>query len=345
MVRSLVFNFHISERLSKFKMCLLNKCLVLVMILVALGDQIKADEDTIRDDGTDPAFETSDRDFNKSYRTIDSYLSDNVSTDDIDLNMKVASEWLSKDLKKDPTKNERLIDALELFISLRDTYRGKKCDQNGYDILFKNLLATENCGLGKRSERRIDRVVYKFLHDHARNCQRTYPVNFEKIYANMDPIRLGYVEFFLNEKNLQNFLGDSKNIQTFFSTLVKNQQRIQGKFGSRMAFDAINALSVNDEDGKSLYQSSIDVRKEKFRKLFERYIIEPCRFFVNELGPDVFVPSRFEAMFFHRLDESNILFYKSWARFRVCTYVLDNEDNFTYALVNGVANARVNSHR
>lgn len=311
-----------------------NTCLVLALGLSGLFSQIRADEQAT---SSDPLAETSDRDFNRSFKKISDYLTEHVDTDDIEPNLKAAREWLTKDLEDKPDVDERLVDALKLFISLEDTSNGEKCDRSGHDILFNNLLATEQCGRGRQTEYRTDRIVYKFLHDHAKRCLNKYPVSFESIYSKMDRAKRSQVEFFLNDWNLKEFLGVSLNRHLFYLSLVRNRDRIQGKKAARMAYDVIYALSTNDKDREYLTQKGVEGRKEKIGDLFKKYIIEPCKYFVDELGPDVYVPVRFDAMFYHRVNEENFRFYDSWARFRICSYVIDNESSFKYQLVNDSA--------
>lgn len=314
----------------------LNRYLVFVLSLIGLFTQIQAG--ATPNDGSGNIFGASDRDFSTSYKRISSYLTEHVRTDEIESNMKAAIAWLSENLKKDLPDNERLNDALKLFISLKETLNGKKCDQSGYKILFANLLATEQRGRRKRSEYRTDRIVYQFCLDHARNCNSKYPMNFNEIYSKMDPTMRQRVEFFLNDENLQDFLRGAKDRSEYYRSLLMNQDRIEGKNGAFMAYKTIKALSINDKDREYLTanpQTNDSARKGKIKELFERYVLKPCEYFVDKLGPDIYEPSRFDAMFSHLVREVNWRYYNSWARFRICTYVIDNEDTFTSRLANG----------
>lgn len=324
-----------------FKMSSFNKSLVLILILCEMCCQIRADGDAAPEDGSDPLYETSDRDFNRSYKTISNYLTRFVSDDDIEPNLKIAKEWLTKDLKTDSQADKRLVDALKLFVSLKDTLYGRMCNQSGHEVLFKNLLATEQRGRGKRTDYRTDRIVYHSCLDHARACQKSYPIAFEKIYRAMDPIKRTRVEIFLNDRNLQDFQRGATNRFMFYNTLVKNQQRIQGKNTARMVFEAIYTIFIGDEDSDYSPHEDTIIREETMKEMFKQYIVEPCVYFVEKLGPDVFVPVIFDAMFYHRVNEENFRFYNAWTRFKMCSFVIDNEDSIKYQLLHGSEDALI----
>lgn len=279
----------------------------------------------VEDDGSDPIFESSDRDFTKSYKTISNYLTRFVPIDDIELNMKAAKDMM-RIMKEDPKADDRLLAALELFISLQEAQG--KCNESGYNILFANLLATEQRGRRSQSEYRTDRVVYQACLSHARICQSKYLTNFNSLYSKLDSTKKYRVDLFLEDTNLQIFMPGAKDRYMFFNTLVKNQQVIRSRDGTRLAYDAINILSIGDPDQKFLKAKKTGVNRDKVTGLFRKYLLEPCQYYVNELGPDVYIPAIFDAMFFHRVNEKEYRFYKSWAQFKLCEYVIDNQEPF-----------------
>lgn len=66
------------------------------------------------------------------------------------------------------------------------------------------------------------------------------------------------------------------------------------------------------------------VNVDKIEELVKKHLVEPCKPFVDELGP-VFIPARYDTKFYYQLDDSNEDYYLSWVSFLICRALTENE--------------------
>lgn len=102
--------------------------------------------------------------------------------------------------------------------------------------------------------------------------------------------------------------------RNLFQEYVRNSVSVGRYFGSNMLKKSLSALAKNDPDAKYLARVPDEltgkrlVHKDKIKGLVEGYIIGPCKIYANSLGPDLFVPARFDALFKPELNEADVCY-------------------------------------
>lgn len=291
----------------------------------------------------------SSLDRSRSYNRINSFLVDAESSDDLNLNMAKAFDYLQWEIKRNSFMGGPLLDALRQFTSLAKTQGLENCNKQSYAILLKNDRATEGRARDIRSKqqvasvspRRIDKLIYQFSLNHSKNCQLVYPKIFHQIHSTLDNNKSKIVDsllmqvFFGSNSNQANGAGDNHvmNIMSLYNGFVANTISIASIDDSQLIYGALEQIAREKEDPDVIYMKGISderrgtryVRKDKLKELFRRYFYEPCEYYVRQLGPDVFIPATFDSEWQHEVDYRQYDYYFGWAKFKLCTFLLDNE--------------------
>lgn len=285
--------------------------------------------------------------FERTYEKINHYLVDNVEDAGLENNMRAANEWLQKLGKS--LGSVCLRKALEQFTALKMLDDEQvKCSGRAYAILYKNDRATR--GRAHRIKwdlstlRRIDSLIYQYSLKHAIDCVPKYPEIFAKRYAQLDAERLAKVETFAIEiidKQLrykkQLFGGEKRiDVKIFdMGELTEGIKTLRGSRSGQVVFDVIKRLAKDDPERIYLYKvldekdAQMKIRADKLRELFNSYLVEPCKYYIAELGLEVFIPAGYDLKMFDAEDRYHLVeafdLYTGWVRYKICKFLAIRE--------------------
>lgn len=274
------------------------------------------------------------------YEELNRRLVGKTSSNDVQTNMEIVLASYNKhQLNKSPLKSKTLR-AEKLFLSMRYLDSDKKtCSSTGKAILEENKSALQKSSrkayyddyefyMGPRTpeERRIDGIYAHYLKNHATMCQQEYLKSFDTKLSSVDKERLQQVADICDDMVPEYSTGEVKTEVDRFFYFEKYDRglsiNIYGKLLELLDQKADHKyLNVHKDEasGKNYFD------RGGFERLFNKNIIEPCKYFFDLFGPDVFEPALFVLDYLHRSDE-DIVFFKNMARYGVCKTIIDNPD-------------------
>lgn len=280
------------------------------------------------------------------YSDIDKYLISHVDDENTAKNMAKAAEWYEELKKSEKPSNAGLLGALEQLLSLDSIDPINRCSAQAHSILLRNDQATHGKAHKQRTQlghlRRIDRIVHDYLMRHAIDCMEDYPVIWRSRREEMDRKQVRLVENFMCDilENFTRVNGDFKkeaNKRYARYVLAKSLKSIRSKKTAELAVETLEELTRSDPDRKYLYLvltkagNDIEFRKDKVEGLFLKYLVQPCVYYVRELGPDVFVPASYDVSMleeedrFRKGDPEVLNFLLSWTRYHLCELLLTKD--------------------
>lgn len=292
--------------------------------------------------------------YHRQYNRINDYLVDATNSTSYEVNMRLAREWLQRERDSGVNlfKNKATVEALEQFTAL--TSIEGKCDRYSYAIVWRNDQATggeahKRSSKISQSPRRIITLVHYASLSHAIGCHHVYPENFRQIRQKADLQTLDKVETFLNAI-INDHLGSKNSLASLFNNkidvsidatrIVSGIKSIKGKKAAQLAYHTIQGHSVNDENRVYL-RKVVDEKKgarivnqEKVRELVKAYLVEPCKYYLETFGPDVYIPAMYEARMLEPVDRYSSLegelldgFIYGWIRYRLCESLVNKDQN------------------
>lgn len=276
---------------------------------------------------------------------INSYLNTKVSSsDDFRANLAEASKWLEQlNQKKHKVKKGSLQEALGIFVSLEKTLSVDSCGQEAYSTLLANENLAEKVNDGQPNK--IREVLQQVKGEHAKVCENQYNAVYTREVAKVENTDLlAKVEMFLSNDFIHqtleglDFIEQVKHFaqlikagvfETFPRTLGKEKTPV-----ANVARDVVTKYANKASDGaaamKCLKKFKADECVPEVRKLLVKYLEEPCKYYVDTLGPRVFLAHQYDLGNMGDLHENDgeadldlaqLGEYElAWARFNYCRF-------------------------
>lgn len=264
---------------------------------------------------------------------LDEYLKRTTEGDERpEVSVQKAIEWLAE---VEVTRPE-LISTIKLFESLGHLTNENTCNAKGYDIIRDYNSASQ--GLAKYGMRKVDRVAFKYFIEHAKLCSQQYVYSFNKIMGSLDSTHQRRVEKFVKS------MTERAIAKTKFSTINPNAgfnyalESIPIEF-IRLMSDITRDAKEEAADTRQILKElsgvrSLPIDHHWLEMMFDDYIYEPCEYFVDRIGRDIYEPFMQDhetLMDLRRTDqrrqnqlEAPKTFYESLAYAKACRmYVLD----------------------
>lgn len=277
------------------------------------------------------------------YGRLNDYLVENVDNDEVAANMAAASTWfLEQQSKKHLFLFLTPISDLKKFTALQQVIADDECDVSAYEIMRANEHEVDLYRKAKRDEleRRVDKVMNEVFEKHAEKCMDVYSMRFEAIERQLEPVLLERVRvladqvvltdrrLWIQEDDWHRMKSNSNDLYLRFIDRPVTIELITRLSG---LLDALN-LSAKDllmarHSHRAMHQLSgkLIIRLAEIEQLVKDYLIEPCQYYVNQLGEDLFPQAEFEAKFYHPVKEVNYNFYLGWSAFNICKVLIANE--------------------
>lgn len=330
------------QRLPRFNIYKMNlsKSFILVFCLLALINQSVVQGDLSNEHEQQNAdclvevaklMATTDHQKKRDYEKINKYLLENVKTDDMKENMDAVLELLHTKKAWNPTLT--IVDALEQLTSLNELVN--RCDWEGFVSLFKNVRASgieSNSNWRKLS--RIDNLVLRYAIKHSDNCYKVYPAQYKVKLAKLDKQTVQRVDtftegFLMRYSNWRTLYSARSKINVLMDKFILKTESLDEQRDGRIAHEALKKLAKDDTKFEYFQyvlneeKGMFELREDKIRELFSEYLLEPCKKYAQELGPDVFIPANYDALYKLNFDLGEIEYHQSWARFRICSILIE----------------------
>lgn len=271
----------------------------------------------------------------KEFREINRRLIQRTHSCDPELNMSIVDKIDQEDAKNKSNKYFRFVKSKKLILALRTLINKNTCNRNGYNLAVENFFALDGKVFKKEKGvdyclDRLDKVFIHYLERHAEVCRDIYFDAFKRKLETMDKGKLERVNYFtgnainqlISKKKDENKSKSKEQRLTLLASIYMNPKPMY-------IFQRLKTLVKGHRDEKALISfrdrktNMMMVDRSKFERLFDEYLVQPCRYYEEQLGPDIFEPVSFEREF-HKVDENNPDFYKAWGRYRFC--VLFNQE-------------------
>lgn len=231
------------------------------------------------------------------YAKINAHLSAK-GHETVEESMQLAIEWL-KQLESEQN-GSRLMEALRQLTALKSA---DQCDSRGWATVLANDRATDGHAHSAKPSRLVDRLVAHYALKRAQRCQPLYPQLLDSKMKSADGQLIDKLEVFLSNQVLEKLfrLKLSEDASQLYTRRMSDVHLLAG-----FAKEALGG----------------ELSLEKFYP----QVVEPCAHLVNLLGADILLPALYDATWKVKVDDNNLDFYRTLARFRVCRVVLENED-------------------
>lgn len=277
------------------------------------------------------------------YGRLNDYLVENVDSDDVAANMAAATTWLlEQQSKKHSFPLLAPIEDLTKFTSLQKVIFDDQCGWAAYEIMRANEQEVNLNRKTKQNElvRRVDKVIGEIFKKHAEKCLDVYPLRFELKVRQLEPTLLERVRVLTNQVVLidrhlwlqdEDWYRMKSNANDLYLRFIDRPTTIE--LITRLS-GLLNALNLSAKDlltakhsQRVTHQPSgkLIIRRAEIEQLVENYFIEPCQYYVDQLGQDLFLPAEFEAKFYHSVRDMNHDFYFGWAAFNICKVLIANK--------------------
>lgn len=272
------------------------------------------------------------------YGRINSYLFEKVTSDNVNANIEAAFKWL----KEQESVNQSILSRtpirdLKKFTALQQVIDDTKCDRAAYEIMRANEAAVGLIWMLdlRLPLRRVDRLILRIFEDHAKKCSQIYPARYLAMRSQMDEATVERAESvgrtIINAAKYKLSIKEGVsyyNPSNLISEYIKYNPKI-GDFQEEVFHDALRASAKDDPDVK--YASVVldertgkgKIHVSKVKELIENYLIKPCQHYVDELGPNLFIPARFDLEFYSDADDDEHRnYYRGWSYYQICKAVV-----------------------
>lgn len=277
------------------------------------------------------------------YHRLNNYLMNNVKTDEVGANMEAAAKWLEgQDSVQHSCLSTTPVKDLKRFTALQQVVDDTTCDHIAYDIMSANEKAVglHVLLLYRQDLRRVEKVMLEIFENHAKRCAKVYPVTYRTLKLELDAVQFErakkYAQTLIDTDRL--FLVMNEKISWhyplnlfYLHRYIKHFPTFGGRTRRTALSEALKYNARKDPDYKYL-RSVLDEKtgkeafhKDKIKGLVKKYLIEPCKHVVDFLGPDLFIPARFDLPFYSEIDEQFGDYYLGWSYFAVCQALVKDE--------------------
>lgn len=279
-------------------------------------------------------------DFYTEYQDLNHALEQRTTEVTPESNFEAALQIYQDNLERNIKPCSKIMIAIKLFLALRTIDQDNRCNFKTANLIEQNSRASDRKALqpGGRDLGHVAGVIRIIGERHARECQQVYELKFDSISRIMDKLKVTLVEELLHNL-IEQHISDkyrsnmSKSLARRYHNVVKWQINPTRKlFNPDFLYDTLKRVAKNDIDSKYLIpvydeqRDKVAFVSEKIQLLFEKYFIEPCKYYHQELGHEVFDQKDHDGPF-GEVDESNPEFYKAWAQYHLCSAFQERSDS------------------
>mgnify|MGYP006965680234 CR=1 FL=1 len=290
----------------------------------------------------------------ENFQKINEFLCDTVSSSDFEKNMAKASELLERQARAKTPDESSFVEDLRSLVALNSIRN--KCDRTAYEMLRAICEATDYRGHKEFRDlgplRRIDSIVYHYSKQHYEDCKQVYPRLFVALYNQVDEAQRKRWD--IMAKRMLNYYWpdepfmpkDKLQLERFIEGSLRSEHKYVGS-NSLGAFYLMEQLAGDAKDPDAIHLTRrtderrgnfLPMNRAKVEALAKRYVIDPCKLYVNTLGPNIFEPWQFDSLMVEEeeryvsdldildKDESQRQFNIGLIRFKFCKSLIHEEE-------------------
>lgn len=259
------------------------------------------------------------------------------SFDQIVPSIEAAVRWLKEQEKTESAflSPVGLTDS-DRFASIQQLINYRKCDGSDIDeiIAYENSYELQRLH-SNYNDAHVYRMMVRSFEEHAEKCQEVYQGAYKVKEKQLDRLVVARVEILAetimeSDRYLTSEL-DYYQAENLFYRYIGEPVSVDYYFGTNIFKFALISNARNE---RNLHQSSNEYQIKGFgvdsedaiRNLVLKYLIEPCQIYVDELGPDVFIPARYDARYYYSIDKTQFRYYLGWSYFMICQAITMNKE-------------------
>lgn len=251
----------------------------------------------------------------KDFKEIDAVLVRRVQSNNGPDNMKVIERLVAS---HEAGKKEKRIEALKIILSLKELTDSRNCYRKGYKIVLDAIAGIDQ----EPHLKRLELVFYHYLKQQESVCMRVFPDILKSKLRTMDEGKVERLDYLVEQ--CMNRAKEGTEVERLF-TLLKNDN--VGPEPSELERALSNLPLVSPNPGEMEQCSGDKGKLQKLAKTLQertilQYLIEPCKYYIQQLGPDMFDLAT-TWIVFHQPDIYQNQFYRSWVRFQFCRNFFD----------------------
>lgn len=269
------------------------------------------------------------------FEKLNEFLLAKTDSSEAEVNFNLIFEKYKSDSKRWFVKmSSDSMKAKRLFLAMGQITDENRCTLNSYNILIQIDRATcERSSRGLDPEgvaRRIEKILLDSALKQKEQCHDAHLRQFREKLASIDREKVKKVETFL-EPTITSLTSDkyefniSKNRVQRLYAIIGEKSLSNSSKNPINALESLKNLTKDDPNANSILvgiNNDAELKETLFKngklhKLYSQYLVEPCRYYIEQLGPEVFKVVYFENKFKHTLDEENTDFYESWIRYHL----------------------------
>lgn len=268
------------------------------------------------------------------YQTLNNLLLSQTESEDPNVNLEIILDELVLGYRNrvpaytEINKGERLILALRLLKG------DNKCSYYSQIVLLNNFYASELDVVSIKNERglrRIDRILIHYIKQHINDCKEVYFKKFDELLKEFDATQLKHLDGLLRKamEHLTSISQPNNQGKLYVDRLyaiASEHISVKLNLEPSYVYGALKELVKGDPDEIFLQpvrdniSNLTKIRWDKFNRLYEDYVVQPCYNLRYRLGPELFEPLFFDSMFEHEIRYDRIDFYEFWLKYRLCYF-------------------------
>lgn len=278
-----------------------------------------------------------------SYKGLNDYLVKNVDSDEVGPNMEAAIGWLQEQQSVGQTN----LREMNMFTALQQVMEDSKCGREAFEIKRENEQSVNLHKLleHERVLRRVEKVMAKIFKDHARRCSKVYLDRYRAKTRELSP-------YFAQVENISRPIMNVEihNPVTLFFEYLDYRPTLRSFANDNAVVQALVSNAREDPDFKNGLETmnartgKASVNYENLKQLANKYLIEPCLRFMDDFGPDVFVPARFDCEDYLEVDKKEQEYFLGWSYYLICQAYTNNKKAVFDSVARSAKNNILGSH-
>lgn len=264
---------------------------------------------------------------------LNDFLVDSTKSVDPDANLDLVLEELIKDYKDLINPNSNSMEAKRLVLALQTINEENECSFSSFLILKKSLDAigtTITSILTNSGLRRIDKILAHYMNRHVNKCKEVYFTNLDYfLYNDLSRNKLSSVDLIVKTK-MDELTSDDYAVnkdKTYVERLyhfATTGVGITFQIETKDIYNAMEVLVKGDPDEKFFRvvenekTGSPNILRDEFKLLFYKYVVAPCKYYRQQVGPNIFEPALFDSLFNNQIRTDRVDYYEFWLKYRIC---------------------------
>lgn len=270
---------------------------------------------------------------------INDLLIDREPTIELDRNIAVIKNLLTDEADRRKLRKNELILAEQLLNATKTIGETNQCSEDEHNTFssFFPLLELIHVRSEHQPVDRLEVFLLQLFYRHAEECDNVYPTRFNSTIEPTPEVK--EVEMVLRpilRRRIRNIPQEIRACdEDYFTARELYQTVISIKPERVLERKDIQALQRSLVDIDSIADQPMVTggiaNDNQYEWLINRYVVAPCRYYVDKFGPKLFIPASKDILIRPRkfskkygVTHVPVLFYEAWARYTLCEIIMSN---------------------